>query len=200
MDKPFSQAAQNNQQAILAVLQRYVTDGMSVLEIGSGTGQHALYFANALPTVSWQTSDLPEHHAGINAWIAAAEHDNVLPPLVLDVNHNEYWADERYDIIYTANTAHIMAWPEVELMVAGIVRHLNVSGFFVIYGPFNRDGQYTSPSNQAFDAHLKQQYAHMGLRDIVDMQRLAKQHGLALLAQHEMPANNMVLVFRKLSA
>ncbi len=196
MDKRFSPACERNRDPILAILRPVFSDRRRVLEIGSGTGQHAVYFGAALPHLLWQTSDLPENHPSIHAWLEAAHLPNVLPPLSLDVAASA-WPGQRFDAVFTANTCHIMSWPEVEAMFAGIGTILEQGGLLCIYGPFNYQGAFTSASNAQFDASLRAQAPHMGIRDAENVDALAAKHGLVLQADHEMPANNRLRVWRK---
>ncbi len=196
MSKQFSAACERNQQPILAVLRTIFSGRTRVLEIGSGTGQHAVYFGAALPEVIWQTSDLPQNHASILAWQQEARLPNVLSPLTLDMRAPD-WPAGRYDAVFSANTCHIMAWPEVERMFAGAGRLLPAGGVLCVYGPFNYGGRFTSASNAQFDAALRQQAPHMGIRDFEAVERLAGAAGLALEADHDMPANNRLLVWRR---
>ena len=195
-EKPFSQACENNQKAILAHLQAAFSDCKTVLEIGSGTGQHAVYCAPRLPHLSWQTSDQAEYHLGINAWIDSMPAANLHRPLVLNVDMPT-WPLESVDGIFTANTCHIMAWESVENMFRRLALLLKSGGMLVIYGPFNYGGEFTAPSNANFDAYLKQRAAHQGVRDFESVDVLAKAAGLTLLEDNAMPANNRLLVWRK---
>ncbi len=194
--KPFAEACERNRAPILAVLERVLSGAKSVLEIGSGTGQHAVYFAQHLPHLSWQPSDLPEDLPGIRAWIAEASGQPPLPPLARDVARGP-WPQARYDAVFSANTAHIMSWPQVERMVAGAAAMLQRNGRLCLYGPFNYGGHYTSASNAAFDASLRARAPHMGIRDFAAMDALAQSHGFALLEDAAMPANNRLLVWER---
>ena len=194
--KPFSEACEQNKHPILAVLQQYFADVQSVLEIGSGTGQHAVFFAAQLPHLQWLTSEVTELHAGIHAWLDEAHLPNVLPPQELDVNQPD-WPVVRVDAIFSANTVHIMDWPSVEKMFAGIGRVLQTRGVFCLYGPFNYEGNYSSESNARFDLWLKQRDPDSGIRDFEALNILAQQHGMALLADLAMPVNNRTLVWQK---
>ena len=195
-DKPFAPACERNRDPILAVLSAHFADRVRVLEIGSGTGQHAVHFAAALPQLRWQTSDLPVNHASIRAWIADSGLANVLPPLALNVAGNA-WPPGPFDAVYSANTSHIMSWPEVEAMFAAVGRILAPGGVLCLYGPFNRGGQYTSPGNADFDAALKARAPHMGLRNAEDVDALARRQGLMPIADITMPANNALLAWRR---
>lgn len=194
--RPFSQACENNKQPILEQLRRFLPDSGLILEIGTGTGQHAVYFAAALPQLQWQPSDRPEAMEACRPWLAEATTSNILPPLSLDVAATP-WPLQRADGVFSANTAHIMAWPEVEEMFAGVARLLPEGGRFCLYGPFNYQGRYTSDSNRNFDSFLKAQHEAMGLRDIADLLALAAKVGLALVDDIAMPANNRFLVWRR---
>lgn len=195
MNKLHSAACERNRDPILEVLRGTFADASRVLEIGSGTGQHAAYFGAALPHLTWQTSDLPRNHPSIQAWIDETGVANVLPPIALDAGTGP-WPGQSFDAAFTANTCHIMAWEEVEAMFAGIARLLQPGGVVCVYGPFNYGGRFTSESNAAFDASLRAQAAHMGIRDFEAMDALAGRHGLTLSADHPMPANNRLLVWR----
>ncbi len=196
MSKQFSPACERNREPICAILREVLAGHEYLLEIGSGTGQHAAFFGAQLPHLIWQTSDLPQNHPSINAWLQEAQLANVLPPLALDVNGTA-WPSRRFDAVFSANTCHIMAWPQVEAMFAGVGRILQPGGVLCIYGPFNYGGAFTSASNAQFDASLKAQAAHMGIRDFEAMDALAKEQGLTLQADHAMPANNRLLVWRR---
>lgn len=193
---PFSQACENNQAPILAVLRQAFADRRQVLEVGSGTGQHGVYFAPRLPQLVWQTSDLAENHAGIRAWHAAHPAPNLRAPLLLDLASGD-WPDGAFDAVFSANTAHIVAWPLVRQLFALAGAHLPTDGVLALYGPFNYGGNYTSDSNRAFDAWLRQRDAHSGIRHFEDIVALGVEHGLALEADNAMPANNRLLVFRR---
>lgn len=197
MSKQFSSACERNRQPILDVLKSELTACTRVLEIGSGTGQHAVFFGAQLPQLMWQTSDLLQNHPSIQAWIQEAELPNVLPPIVLDMT-DAAWPAERFDAVFTANTCHIMAWPQVEALFAGVAHILPAGGKLCVYGPFNYAGKFTSPGNAQFDASLRAQAAHMGIRDIEAMQSLAQEHGFVMHADHAMPANNRLLVWQRM--
>jgi hypothetical protein len=173
-------------------LRQWFTQPGTALEIGAGTGQHAVHFASHLPHLQWQPTDCEANLAGIGLWVSEAALPNLRAPLQLDVRNSE-WPVQTVDYVFSANTAHIMSWPEVELMFAGIARVLRTRGMFALYGPFNRDGRFTSESNQAFDASLRARDPNMGLRDDQALKALGLQHGLAFTAEHAMPANNRLL-------
>ena len=193
--KSFSEACERNRDPILGVLQRVFGDRRRVLEIGSGTGQHAAYFAPCLPHLSWQPSDVPENLPGIRLWREEAQAPGLLEPLELDVDR-PFPAIEA-DAVFSANTCHIMSWPQVERMFAGVGRLLPRDGLLALYGPFNSGGQATSASNAAFDASLRRRDPQSGLRDAEAIIALAARHGMTLEEDNAMPANNRLLVFRR---
>lgn len=193
-EKPFAESCVQNREPIIAVLRNIFADRRRVLEIGSGTGQHAVYFAPELPHLVWQTADVAQHHAGIRAWLEEAALPNVLPPLALDVNQPD-WPGERYDAVFSANTLHIMGWPEVEKFFAGVGAVLEVGGVLAVYGPFNYNGAFTSDSNARFDAWLKSRDPASGVRDFEAVDALARAQGLVLQQDVAMPSNNRTLVW-----
>lgn len=195
-DKPHAPACERNRDPILEVLRVHFADRRRVLEIGSGTGQHAVYFAAALPRLLWQTSDRIENHPGIRAWLDEAGLPNTPLPLALDVNHDA-WPEDRYDAVFSANTLHIMGWVEVERLFAGLGSVLTDDAKLVVYGPFHYGGRPTSDSNARFDMALRSQAPHMGIRDFEAVDRLAQSIGLALIEDRAMPANNRCLVWQR---
>lgn len=195
-EKQNAPATERNRDAILDVLAREFRAVTSVLEIGSGTGQHAVFFAERFPTLRWQTSDRIENHVAINAWVENAGLDNVLPPLVVDVLEVDSVPGD-YDGIFSANTAHIMSFAAVIRMFEFVGRVLSAEGLFCLYGPFNLNGEFTSASNAAFDRSLKSQDALMGIRDLEVLVDLAGQNGMRELRRYTMPANNMLIVWQK---
>lgn len=197
-EKPWSAACERNREPILAVLRQAFAGRRRVLEIGSGTGQHAVHFAAAMPWLQWQCSDRADNLPGIRAWLDEAALPNLPQPLELDVAAGP-WPVEKVDAIFSANTLHIMSWGEVEQLFAGIAGVLAAPGVVAIYGPFNIDGRFTSASNEAFDRSLKLAVPHRGIRDREAVAALAARHGLQLRAEHEMPANNRMLVFEGVS-
>jgi cyclopropane fatty-acyl-phospholipid synthase-like methyltransferase len=197
-DKPFSESSAENCEPILAVLREVFADCRKVLEIGSGTGQHAVYFGAELRHLYWQTADLPRHHAGIRMWLDEAALPNVLAPIALDVNHSD-WLEGRYDAVFSANTLHIVSWPEVEKFFAEVGKVLHPGGVLAIYGPFNYNRQFTSPSNARFDQWLKNRDPASGVRDFEAVDALARAQDLVLLKDVEMPVNNRTLVWRRMS-
>lgn len=193
--KPYAEACERNRDPILEVLRRHFTDRHQILEIGSGTGQHGVHFAAALPQLSWQTSDLASNLPGIRLWIEEAHLPNLLPPIALDVRGTS--PAVRYDAVFTANTLHIMSWEEVCALFAALPDVLVSDGLLLVYGPFNYHGAFTSPSNAAFDVWLKQRSPHSGIRDFAAVDELARSVDLKLLEDRPMPANNRTLVWRR---
>lgn len=194
--KPYSESCEQNRAPILEVLQIELDGRQRLLEIGSGTGQHAVYFAPEFPGLSWQTSDVAAMHAGIRAWLQDAGAANLLPPLALEVCRDS-WPPTRFDAVYSANTAHIMGAPEVECLFAGVGRVLERGGVFCLYGPFNYAGSYTSDSNARFDQWLQARDPASGIKDFETLQALAEQAGMTLKKDYAMPANNRTLVWSK---
>lgn len=193
--KPFAESAEQNKDPILSVLRdRFVEPG-HVLEVGSGTGQHAVHFAAAMPQLVWQPTEVAGRIEGIEAWRFDAGLANLRPAQVLDVSGQ--WPTERYDYAFTANTAHIMHWPEVLAMLAGVARALRPGGLFAMYGPFARGGRHTAQSNLEFDHSLRRIDPGMGVRDIDDLQREAQACCLHLLEVVSMPADNFTLIWRR---
>ncbi len=195
-EKPFAPACERNRDPILAVLRAHFADRARVLEIGGGTGQHAVHFAAALPYLVWQTSDVTENLPGIRAWLAEAKLANTPAPIVLDVNGGE-WPATPFDAVFSANTLHIMSWPEVGKFFGALGAITTRDAKLAIYGPFNYDGAFTSASNAAFDASLKQRAPHMGIRDAEAVDALARKAGFALIDDVAMPANNRTRVWQR---
>ena len=192
--KPRSEACERNREPILAVLQRHFASRRHVLEIGSGSGQHAVHFAAALPGLTWQTSDLQSNLPGIAHWITESALPNLPPPLALDVTGR--WPEGQFDALFTANTLHIMSWQSVQALFAALPAVLSPHALVAVYGPFNYHGAFTSPSNAAFDLWLKQRSAQSGIRDFEAVDALARAAGLTLLEDCAMPANNRTLIWR----
>lgn len=192
---PHAPATERNADPILAGITPLLADVRCVLEIGAGTGQHSVRFAPALPHLVWQTSDVAANLPGIRAWHGAHPAPNLPPPIALDVDDLP-WPDVEADAVFSANTAHIMSWRQVCVLVGGVGRLLPAGGCFLLYGPFNEAGQYTSESNRAFDRSLRADVPHRGIRDSSALEAIGKSNGLELASALPMPANNQLLVFR----
>ncbi len=202
-DKPHAPATERNRAPILEVLRECFADSNRVLEIGSGTGEHAVHFAAQMPWLTWQCSDLAENLPGIRDWLTDAGLSNTPTPLELDAarlaaaDAPSIIAPGAFDAAFSANTLHIMGWADVELLFKGFDRALADAATLVIYGPFNRDGAYTSDSNRAFDGCLKEGDPRSGIRDLEAATALADAIGLGLITDRAMPANNRCLVWRR---
>ena len=195
-EKPDAPATGRNRDAILEVLRNEFEQVRSVLEIGSGTGQHAVFFARHLPWLNWQTSDRAENHEGIDAWITDAALKNISRPLRLDVEDVDNVA-ATYDAVFSANTSHIMSFAAVKCMFTLVGNCLGHGGRFCLYGPFNVDGEFTSDSNRKFDQSLRSRDPLMGIRDLESLHKLAESNGLIHEKSYAMPANNMLIVWRE---
>jgi SAM-dependent methyltransferase len=193
--KQVSDPCERNREPILRILKRVFADRQAVLEIGSGTGQHAAYFAPELAHLTWQPSDVAENLPSIRAWREDAAQPKPLEPIELDVDRP--FPALQIDAVFTANTLHIVSWAQVERMFAAIGRLLPSGGVLAIYGAFKYGGKYTAPSNAEFDAWLRGRDPSSGQRDIEAVTALAKMHALVLEEDNAMPANNRLLVFRK---
>ena len=167
-NKPFAESCEQNKQSILDVLKKVFGEPGRVLEIGSGTGQHAVFLTGQLPYLQWVPTDVEESLPGIRLWINDAGHDRIAMPVALDVNI-EIWPFRNMDYVFTANTTHIVSWPEVKSMFRGVSQVLKSGGVFCQYGPFNYNGQYTSPSNASFDQWLKNRDPNSGIRNFEDL-------------------------------
>lgn len=194
--KRHSPACEQNRAPIEAVLRECFAAPGEVLEIGAGTGQHAVYFAAAMPHLIWRPTDVAEHLPSIRAWRAEAALANLREPCELDVGVGP-WPEGEVDYAYSANTLHIMPWTAVEACMAGVGRALKAGGLFACYGPFNYGGAYTSESNARFDAWLRARDPASGVRDFEAVDALARAAGLSLRRDYAMPANNRLLCWRK---
>ena len=191
-----SPAAERNKEPILAVLRRVLPETGLVLEIASGTGQHVMHFASALPNLAWQPTDLdPEALASIEAWIAETGLPNVRTPLSLDAR-DEAWPIEQADAVVSINMVHIAPWAATLGLMRGAGLVLGAGGILFLYGPYRRSGAHTDPSNEAFDAQLRSSNSQWGIRDLEAVAEAGREHGLVLSEVLEMPANNLSVVFR----
>lgn len=193
---PFSQSCENNKAHILEVLGEAFAEREQVLEIASGTGQHACHFAANMPWLRWQPTDLVENLATLHPRCANYPGENLLPEMALDVRQDP-WPMAIPDALFTANSLHIMAYSSVEKLFAALGKYSGDDVLLAVYGPFNYGGQYTSPSNARFDQWLAQQHPDSAIRHFEDVNRLAREANFHLQADHEMPANNRLLVWRK---
>lgn len=191
---PDAPACERNREPIFGELRRLLADSRSLLEIGSGTGQHAVYFAPRLPQLTWQTSDLTQNLPHIRAWLAAEPAPNLPPPLELDVCGS--WPALSVDAVFTANTLHIMSADAVRRFFRGLPRVLRPGGQLIVYGPVRMGGEYIGPSNAGFDRWLRERDPHSGIRDLEWLDELGEAAGLQRLENHYMPANNQLLVWR----
>ena len=194
--KPFSQSCEQNKNVILECIKPLLQPAQSVLEIGSGTGQHAVHFAQALNHLNWQCSDRFENILGIQLWLDEANLSNTPKPITLDVSMDT-WPETAYDAIYSANAVHIMPWDSVVDLFNNIPKVLASEGTLLLYGPFNYQGKYTSQSNANFDIWLKNQHPQSAIRDFEALDELANKGGLKRVNDYEMPANNRILQWVK---
>jgi SAM-dependent methyltransferase len=192
---PFSEACERNKEPILEMLRSVLDRRRYVVEIGAGTGQHAVHFARGLPHLEWQSTDRAEYLPGIAARAAAEGPPNLREPVELDVTQPDWPSFPAADAVYSANTLHIMSWREVEAFFRGVGRILGEGGVLVVYGPFRYGGSFTSASNAAFDRSLRVRDPASGIRDFEAVNALAAAQSLELLADHAMPANNQLLTW-----
>ena len=201
-EKPYSLACERNRDPIAAALDPFMADRRRVLEIGSGTGQHAAYFAQRWPWLQWQPSDHPDHLAGIRAWRSDAALANLQAPFALQAELPPApalavpAATPRFDAAFSANTLHIMGWDHVQALFAGLPALLEGDALLAVYGPFNQGGRFTSDSNAQFDGWLRARDPRSGIRDGEAVQALAVAQGFVALADLPMPANNRLLLWR----
>jgi len=196
----YSEACERNKQPILKLLGDALADSRRVLEVGSGTGQHAVHFARHLNHIVWYPTELSHGLAPLTARLRSEAPVNVMEPLELDVAHDPWPApvvDGEFDAVFTANTLHIMSWTSVESFFDGLGLVLNAGGVLCVYGPFRYGRAFTTPSNERFDQMLKARDPLSGVRDFEAVNALARDQGLELLADHAMPANNQLLVWRR---
>ena len=197
MIKPNAPSCEQNQQVILDVLKTLFIESGDVLEIGSYTGQHAVYFTEHLPHLNWYPGDLEAEHAGMKMWFSDVKHDRIHVPLILDVDISD-WNVDKKDYIFSANVTHIISSEQTEKMFKHVGEILKTGGLFAQYGPFNYNGQYTSESNANFDVWLKQRNPDSCIKHFESMQEQAQINNLRLLKDIAMPANNRILVWEKI--
>jgi cyclopropane fatty-acyl-phospholipid synthase-like methyltransferase len=192
----FSPSTARNREPILKILREALPEQGRVLEIASGSGEHAMHFARALPGIQWQTSDPDsESRDSIAAWIDHEALGNVLPPLAIDVREADWRAQGPYDAIVAINMIHYSPWESTSALFEGAARLLSRGGIVFLYGPYRREGRHTAPSNEAFETWLKERDPSFGVRDVADVERAAARFGFSLNRMVEMPANNLSLVF-----
>ncbi|MCB1975916.1 MAG: DUF938 domain-containing protein [Nitrosomonas sp.] len=192
----FSEAAERNKQPILNILRPLLANRKAVLEVGSGTGQHAVFFAPALPHLVWHPTELPDKLAMLTSMCRSYPSANLAPPLPFDID-DDHWPAIQADAVFTANTLHIIHWPQVCRLFSRAGALLPQQGIFCTYGPFNRNGRYTSASNAQFDEWLKNRDPESSIRDMNNLRQLAEECGITLVHDFAMPANNRLLVWRK---
>jgi SAM-dependent methyltransferase len=196
---PHSDACERNKGPILDVLKVEFANCTHVLEIGSGTGQHAVHFATAMPGIVWQPSEIPEAMPALRKRVFNEGPSNLRAPIALDVTATP-WDVRKVDGIFTANTLHILHWPEVEALFAGLPAVAKPGAVLAIYGPFRYAGRNTSGTNESFDAMLHARDPGSGIRDFEAVDALARAAGFAWAADHAMPANNQTLVWKRTAA
>lgn len=195
---PYSPACERNQDVILAVISPYLSQSKSALEIGTGSAQHAVHFARAFPELTWQTSDQTHYLDGIRAQLKNASLENIKYPIELDVNQKDWNVDgQLFDVVYTANTFHIMSQSDMDAFFAGLSSVTAAKAFLVVYGPFKYAGEFTSESNQSFDQSLRSRECGSSIKDYETINALAEEQGFHLIQDHAMPANNQCLVWQK---
>lgn len=198
MQRPYSPACERNREPILEVLKEYITySDERLLEVGSGTGQHAVYFAPHFPKLEWYPSDLSRNHAGMKEWFKEARLPNIQAPIRFEIGKDEF-PKLKFEIVFTANTFHIMHWKECKSLIKMLGHRLREGARVFIYGPFNYNGAFTSVSNEEFDKSLKAEDPLRGIRSFEDVNNNMVKQGFELLEDREMPANNRMLVYRRL--
>lgn len=195
--KPYSSSCERNSTPILNVLKTVIRDKYkNLLEVGSGTGQHSVFLAPELSHITWTCSDVKSNHEGINLWLKEANLSNIKGPLEFEIGKDDFPLGD-FDLVYTANTFHIMDWEKDKLFMELCGKNLKSNALVIIYGPFNYKGKYTSQSNADFDVWLKGRNPHSGIRSFEDVNKNMLLNGFTLLNDFEMPANNRTLVFKK---
>lgn len=195
MSRPFSESCEQNKDVILSAIGSYLRNGVEVLEIGSGTGQHAVHFARHHPEVIWQTSDRQENLPGIRSWLTSEQLQNLPEPIELDVGDS--WPATSFDIVFSANALHIMGKPEVEQFFAGCGQQVKSGGYLLVYGPFNYNDDYSSDSNRQFDQWLKSRDPQSCIKHFEWVDELAAIAGFILVDDIEMPANNRTIIWQR---
>lgn len=199
MKKQTSHSCERNQAPILEVLKKYIAEDTRLLEIGSGNGQHAVFFAEHFLKTHWITSDVKENHLQIKLWLKEAKLKNLHGPEILKIGVDDFPDKRPFDYVFTANTLHIMSWKEDKALFKLLGNRLREGSLAFFYGPFNYEGKFTSVSNEKFNDWLKSRDEKSGVRNFEDIQKSMSKNGFKLLNDHQMPANNRLLVFEKLS-
>lgn len=197
MEKPFSPPCERNAGPILTAIKEYLRDKKSLLEIGSGTGQHAVYLAPFFKNLTWQPSDVKDNHEGIQMWLDEGHFPTIKKPMAYRIGHDPFPAGD-YDVVFTANTLHIMSWSLCQVLFFNL-KKLKSGANLIIYGPFNYNGEYTSEGNRDFDQWLKDRDPNSAIRSFEDVYLHLKQSGFELIIDKEMPANNRTLIFKKIT-
>lgn len=198
MDKYHAESTRRNRNPILGILKKEIEGSKKLLEIGSGTGQHAVYFSKKLPQILWQTSDRSINHESINYWIKRYNLKNLLLPLDIEIGVNEKNINDVFDCVFSSNTSHIMSLENVKRLFALVGKVLNKNGKFFLYGPFKINLEFTTKSNEDFHQKLKAENKLMGLRDIEELDNYAIENNMQNHAFYEMPANNYLSIWKKL--
>lgn len=195
-DKAYSTYAARNSDPILEVLRLELASAKNVMEIGSGSGQHAVHFSAAMPHLHWQPTDRREYLQSIERWVADSGIDNLSAPLLLDVLTNRV-PQRHFDAVFSANTAHIMSWQAVEKMFSLVDEALQEAGCFCLYGPFKSNGEFNASSNATFDRYLRDSDPQMGIRELQQLDKLASKYAMQRTRLYAMPANNYLVVWRR---
>ena len=198
MDKYHAESTIRNRNPILGILKKEIEGSKKLLEIGSGTGQHAAYFSKKMPQILWQTSDRSMNHESIIYWIKRYNLKNLLLPLDIEIGVNEKNINDIFDCVFSSNTSHIMSLENVKRLFALVGKVLNKNGKFFLYGPFKINLEFTTKSNEDFHQKLKAENKLMGLRDIEELDNFATENNMQNHAFYEMPANNYLSIWKKL--
>jgi len=196
LEKPYAESCERNSPPIFEVISPLLSNTKAVLEIGSGTGQHAVYFAERMPHLLWHTSDRIEYHPAIQWWMTESKLANIMPPVIFDVSDDQP-PELEIDAIFSANTTHIMNANDVENMIRKVGELLPKNGLFLLYGPFKIDDQFSSHNDALFDQHLKRRNVGSSIRNIEDLDRLAKLAGLLPKHRYPMPRNNHLIYWQR---
>lgn len=198
INKPFAPSCERNQEPILEVLKGLIhEDDKHLLEIGSGTGQHAVFMAPHFPNLQWHTSELLENYTGIKQWLQESQITNIAQPIEFELGQTAF-PDIDIDVVFTANTLHIMSSKNVKILITQLGENLKHGAQIIIYGPFNYQGKYTCQSNADFDVWLKDQEQHRGIRNFEVIVEMMQSQNIELINDNAMPANNRLIHFKKI--